>query len=510
MVWLSWGLGKFMKREDLFYLKTGTDVRGIWAGEKKNFSRREVELIARAFVIWIGKVKRLSLCNVKVAVGHDSRLSSVDFKNASIEGIINCEAKALDCGLSSTPAMFMSTIFDEFKADGAIEITASHLPYNYNGMKFFTREGGLEDDDIKEILEIAGLLESKSADWSNGKVEKVNLMEVYSKYLQEKIIEGIDKDNRTPLSGFKIIVDAGNGVGGFYAERVLKTLGADIEGSQFLEPDGNFPNHIPNPENKEAMASLKKSVLENKSDIGIIFDTDVDRVAVVDKDGVEINKNKLIALMSNIVLDENPNSYIVTDSITSTGLTNFIEEIGGKHHRFKRGYKNVINEAIRLNKEGKSCSLAIETSGHAALKENFFLDDGAYLVSKILIKFVQLRKENKDIKDLINKLIVPKGAYEYRINISSDNVKESSAAVLNELKEKIKTISYLEEDNNNYEGVRVNYNLDNDKGWFLLRSSLHEPVLALNIESDNSEDIGTVLDEIKKILQKFQFLKLNF
>lgn len=499
-----------MKRENLLYLKNGTDVRGIWTGEKKNFSTKEVELIARAFVIWLGKMKRIPLCNVKVAVGHDSRLSSVDFKNSSIEGIVNCEAKALDCGLSSTPAMFMSTIFDEFKADGAIEITASHLPYNYNGMKFFTRDGGLEEDDIKEILKVAGVLESKVTDCLSGKVEKVNLMEVYSKYLQKKIIEGINKDNKTPLSGFKIIVDAGNGVGGFYAEKVLKSLGADIDGSQFLEPDGNFPNHIPNPENKEAMASLKKSVLENKADLGIIFDTDVDRVAVVDKNGVEINKNKLIALMSNIVLDQNPNSYIVTDSTTSTGLTTFIEAMGGKHHRFKRGYKNVINEAIRLNEEGKSCYLAIEASGHAALKENFFLDDGAYLVSKILIKFIQLRKENKDITDLIENLVLPKGAYEYRINISGDDIKESSVAVLNELRETVKTRDYLEEDVNNYEGVRVNYNIDNDKGWFLLRSSLHEPVLALNIESDNSEDIKTVLGEIKKILEKFQFLKVNF
>lgn len=504
------GVVKFMKKEDLLYLNTGTDVRGIWTGENQNLSKRKVELIARAFVIWIGKMKMLPLCNVRVAVGHDSRLSSVDFKNAAIEGIVNCEAKALDCGLSSTPAMFMSTIFDEFKADGAIEITASHLPYNYNGMKFFTKDGGLEDVDIKEILNIAGLLGSKEAYDLVGKVEKANLMEVYSKYLQKKIIEGIDKDDKTPLRGLKIIVDAGNGVGGFYAKKVLKELGADIEGSQFLEPDGNFPNHIPNPENKEAMESLKKSVLENKADFGIIFDTDVDRAAVVDKDGMEINKNKLIALISSIVLDENPNSYIVTDSITSTGLTTFIEDMGGRHHRFKRGYKNVINEAIRLNDEGKSCSLAIETSGHAALKENFFLDDGAYLISKILVKFVQLRREDRDIKDLIENLIVPKGAYEYRISITGDNVREDSAAVLNELREKVKITEYLEEDSNNYEGVRVNYNLENDKGWFLLRSSLHEPVLALNIESDNSEDVRSVLGEIKKILEKFQMLKLNF
>jgi phosphomannomutase len=102
----------------------------------------------------------------------------------------------------------------------------------------------------------------------------------------------------------------------------------------------------------------------------------------------------LIALISAIILEEHSNSIIVTDSITSNGLKEFIEEkLGGVHHRFKRGYKNVINEAIRLNKEGKESYLAIETSGHAALKENYFLDDGAYLIAKILIKMAKLKLE---------------------------------------------------------------------------------------------------------------------
>lgn len=188
----------------------------------------------------------------------------------------------------------------------------------------------------------------------------------------------------------KIIVDAGNGSGGFYAEKVLKNLGADVEGSQFLDPDGMFPNHIPNPENKEAMDSISKATVNSNADLGIIFDTDVDRAAIVDSKGMEINKNSLIALISNIVLRENPGSTIVTDSVTSIGLNEYISEHGGVHHRFKRGYKNVINEAIRLNNEGISAPLAIETSGHAALKENYFLDDGAYLVSKIIINAAKM------------------------------------------------------------------------------------------------------------------------
>jgi len=185
-----------------------------------------------------------------------------------------------------------------------------------------------------------------------------------------------------PLQGLKIIVDAGNGAGGFYASQVLQPLGADTTGSQFLDPDGTFPNHIPNPENKGAMASIREAVLANQADLGIIFDTDVDRSAAVDPQGNELNRNRLIALVAAIVLREHPGSTIVTDSIISEGLTQFIADLGGVHHRFKRGYKNVINEAIRLNATGQESWLAIETSGHAAMRENYFLDDGAYLISK--------------------------------------------------------------------------------------------------------------------------------
>jgi phosphomannomutase len=136
-----------------------------------------------------------------------------------------------------------------------------------------------------------------------------------------------------PLAGMHILVDAGNGAGGFFATQVLEPLGADISGSQFLEPDGSFPNHIPNPEDPEAMAATIAAVQENGADIGIVFDTDVDRSGLVDRNGMAINKNKLIALMSAVTLRKFPGSTIVTDSVTSTGLTKFIEGLGGQHFR---------------------------------------------------------------------------------------------------------------------------------------------------------------------------------
>ncbi len=206
-------------------------------------------------------------------------------------------------------------------------------------------------------------------------------------------------------------------------DKVLKPLGADTTGSQFLEPDGTFPNHIPNPENKEAMNSICQAVVKNKADFGIIFDTDVDRVAAVDHEGNELNRNRMIALISAIVLQEHPGSTIVTDSITSDGLTQFIEQhLKGKHHRFKRGYKNVINESIRLNNSGEESWLAIETSGHGAMKENYFLDDGAYLATKLLIELAKTKLQGKLLTDLISGLQEPVESEEFRLKIKVDNL----------------------------------------------------------------------------------------
>ncbi len=313
-----------------------------------------------------------------------------------------------------------------------------------------------------------------------------------------------ESDYEKPLQGLKIIVDAGNGAGGFFAEKVLSRLGANITGSQFLNPDGQFPNHIPNPENEEAMKSICMAVIKERADLGIIFDTDVDRAAVVDHKGNPVNRNQLIALISAVILREHPGSIIVTDSITSEGLKKFIEDDhNGIHHRFKRGYKNVINEAIRLNSEGKESWLAIETSGHAALRENYFLDDGAYLVAKLLVEMAILNRHNKDLTDLIKSLEIPVESKEYRFSISEKNFVEYGKKVIQNLTEKAALVEGWEIVKPNYEGLRVRCTGNNEKGWFLLRLSLHDPVMPMNVESDFDGGIDSILKILSDLLQPF-------
>ena len=225
----------------------------------------------------------------------------------------------------------------------------------------------------------------------------------------------------------KITVDAGNGGGGFFATRVLKPLGADISASQFLEPDGMFEHHAPNPEDREAMNAISMQTVISGSDLGLIFDTDVDRSAAVDSRGREIARNGIVAMAAALVAEEHPGTTVVTDSITSRQLTEFLEkELGLKHLRFKRGYRNVINKAIELNREGIDCQLAIETSGHAALKENYFLDDGAYLATKIVIKAAKLHARGLKIDSVIEKLENPADEKEIRIPITCADFGEFS------------------------------------------------------------------------------------
>jgi phosphomannomutase len=488
-------------------LQNGSDIRGVAMtgveGENVNFGPQVVERLGKAFVLWL---MNAGYSNIKIALGMDSRISGPELRNSFIKGAISMSADVYDCGLASTPAMFMTTKSENIKATAGVMLTASHLPFNRNGLKFFTENGGLDKKDITEILELAEtgeFIKSVKA----GEVSQTCFIDEYSESLVNYIRNGAKSDSEyeKPLQGLKIIVDAGNGAGGFFAEKVLSRLGANIKGSQFLNPDGHFPNHIPNPENEEAMKSICKAVVNEKADLGIIFDTDVDRAAVVDRKGNPVNRNQLIALISAVILREHPGSIIVTDSITSEGLKKFIEDDhNGIHHRFKRGYKNVINEAIRLNSEGKESWLAIETSGHAALKENYFLDDGAYLVAKLLVEMAILKTKNQDLTDLIKSLEVPVESKEYRFSISEENFVEYGKKVIQNLTEKVALVDGWEIVEPNFEGLRVKCNRNNEKGWFLLRLSLHDPVMPMNAESVIDGGIESILKILSDLLQPFE------
>lgn len=498
---------------DKFYkqFKSGTDIRGVASegveGQSVNLTDEVVAKMADGFVLWLSE-KVSKPCNeLKISVGRDSRISGPRIAKVVTERFKRSGAEVIDCSLASTPSMFMTTV--DLGCDGALQITASHHPFNRNGLKFFTRQGGLEGKDIEAILQHAQDSNSP-AESENGSITVVDYMSDYAKGLCDKIKKEVNaEDYDLPLKGFKIVVDAGNGVGGFYADKVLSVLGADTTGSRYLDPDGMFPNHIPNPEDATAMASICEAVKEANADLGVIFDTDVDRGGAVDSKGNEINRNRLVAVAAAIALEGNEGGTVVTDSITSSGLKEFIETtLGGKHYRYRRGYKNVIDKALELNAQGINCPLAIETSGHAAMRENYFLDDGAYLCTKIIIKAAQLRKEGKDLDELTAQLKEPVESKEVRFKITEPEFRACGEKIITDLTAYAEAQEGWQIADDNREGIRVSFDKENGDGWFLLRLSVHDPIMPLNIESDSQGGVEVIYSKLYEFLKTTSGLEL--
>ncbi len=493
---------------DWNHFKSGTDIRGVACeteGKTVDLTDETVEQMAAAFAVWLADRLGKPAKELTVSVGRDSRLSGPRLRDAVVSALTAAGVTVRDCGLCSTPAMFMTTV--DLACDGAVQLTASHHPWYRNGLKFFTREGGLEGSDITAILALCA--EGRRPPKADGRVKKADYMKEYAARLRRLICEEVSAaDYEYPLAGTHIVVDAGNGAGGFYATEVLAPLGADITGSQFLEPDGHFPNHVPNPEDADAMASACAATLRAGADLGVIFDTDVDRAGCVDDHGLEINRNRLIALAAYIALEKCPGGTIVTDSVTSDGLKTFIEQtLGGHHCRFKRGYKNVIDEAIRLDQSGTPAPLAIETSGHAALKDNYYLDDGAYLITRIIILMAKLREKGRRLTDVIAALPEPVEATEQRFAILRPDFAAYGAQILRELEAYAKARGWAVAEDSR-EGVRISFGKDEGDGWLLLRLSVHDPVMPLNIESNVPGGCRMIFDRLSGFLADKTGLKL--
>ncbi|KMT32854.1 phosphomannomutase/phosphoglucomutase AlgC [Melissococcus plutonius] len=432
-------------------LQNGSDIRGIaldYQDKKANLTPKQLEKIAIGIVRWLENNVLASKCKrnqLKIGIGHDSRITADSLKQTLIDTFLHLGIQVIDFQLATTPAMFMATQFSQYNCDATIMITASHLPYYFNGLKIFTKKGGAEKKGIQYILTHHESLPGVKG----GTILTTSLLDDYADDLIHKIKVGIHTQNEKPLAGYKIIVDAGNGAGGFFVEKVLKPLGANTEGSQFLDPDGMFPNHIPNPDNEEAMHSIQASVLKQQADLGIIFDTDVDRSAIVDANG------------------------------------------------------QVINKMIELNNQGIQTELAIETSGHAAFKENYCLDDGAYVVAKLLMLLQKLAANHQTLGELIATLKQPAEVHELRFQIKANDVQTYGNQIISDLEVFIQQQKDMVIDPENEEGIRTNVFNQYGNGWFLLRMSLHEPLLVLQIENDKQTKNRHVLKTLEPFFQQF-------
>lgn len=484
-------------------LLSGSEIRGRAStadGREAVLTADVVRRIAYSFTLWLSEMTGMPPDRLVIAVGHDVRVSGPELKRAAIQGITAADSDVYDCGLCATPALLFS-MAHEPAAHGALMIAVSGGDWYVNGIKLIARGQLVRSAELEEILKRAQALTVP-----NRLVTELNLMELYCENLREMVLDRLETNVQYPLLGLHVVVDAGNGAGGFFAE-FLESLGADITGSRYLQPDGMFPDSVPNPESEEDMAAISRAVLENEADLGILFDSDCSRLAIVDQGGRAINRNRLIALTAAIILTDEPGTLFVTDSVTSSGLNRFITEWSGVHYRYKRGYHNVIAEAIRLNEEDIDCPLAIETSGHSAFRDNHFHDDGIYLATWLICEAMYRKREGLTLSSLIDELQEPVESVEIRLNIlDEDEEREASQAVIETILSHTlnETSWHLAPDNR--EGVRIAFDLAGgvDNAWFMLRLSVHDPVMPLNAESDVPGGVQTMLKALYDLLSEHE------
>ena len=444
------------------------------------------ERLGYAFALWLADRRGVSSDKLILSAGRDPRPGGEAIQQALMRGMTAADCDVYDAGVATTAAMYLTIAAGESHVDGAAMVTAGALPGGWNGFKLMTRDGGLRPEEQRESLTRA----SKTP-VPQRLVYHLDAAAAQRERLTSMIKRRLDDDVQCPLVGLFLVVSTG-GAGAFLAD-TLEELGADVV--RLDAPGGD----------------LSRAVTENEADLGLVLDADGTRVCVVDQDGRKLTGNRLIALMAAILLEEHPGATFVTDSVTSSGVARFITEWGGVHYRYKRGHRNVIQEAKRLNGENIDCPLAIETSGHAALRENFFLDDGVYLAAVVLCKALALKRNGETLSSLIAELAEPVESQEIRMRILADDYRAAAQAAIETV------LSHTLDDpewrlaSDNREGVRINFDLDGgmDNAWLLLRLSVNDKVMPLNVESDVPGGARRILKELYELLKDDDELDLE-
>ena len=437
------------------------DIRGIYPSELNEEVAFE---IGKAFIRQ-NNVK-------KVVLGHDARISSPALFKAFARGVLAEGGQICDIGQVLTECLYFAVGSYDF--DAGIMVTASHNPKEYNGFKMIKKSGNnLEMVRGKDLQ--AEVKDSGSISKENFEVEKKDFWQDYSNH----ILDFVDLSEIVPL---KIVVDASNGVAGLAIEKIQDKLPVEIISLNF-EPNGNFPNHSPNPLEAGSADKIGEVVRNEKADFGFMFDGDADRVFLVDEKGELVRADVTLLLLAKYFLQKNPGMAVAYNAICSKAVPEFIEKWGGKPVRTQVGFVNVRDGLLNAPK-GHPGIMGGELSGHYCFKDNFYMDSG--MISFLTLLQV-LSKDTRSVSEIVAELSpYPKGA---EINFKVDDKEK----VLEKVKEK-----YADGRQDFLDGITVEYK----DWWFNVRPSNTEPLLRLTIEADTQDLLDQKIKELTKIVSK--------
>ncbi len=412
----------------------------------------------------------------KVVVGRDVRLSSPALSKGLIEGLLSTGCQVLDVGVLPTPLLYFSIHL--YQVDGGVMVTGSHNPIQYNGFKLCAGLFSIYGEEIKKLYT---MIQKKDYLSGKGSLKEADPRPDYINYVKERV------EISSPL---KVVVDCGNGTAGEIVKPLFEELGVEVVGL-YLEPDGNFPHHLPDPTIPEFMKDLIEKVKEENAEVGIGFDGDADRIGAVDEKGEIIWGDKLLALFSQKVLKRLPGSSIIMDVKCSQGTVEYIEKLGGKPIVWKTGHSLIKKKMLE-----EKAPLAGEMSGHMFFKDNYLGYDDAIFSAVRLLEI--LSSSDKSLSELVKEIPTYHSTPEIRV----DCPEEEKFKVVEELKKYFKgKFPVLDVD-----GVRF----ITPEGWGLIRASNTQPILVLRFEARSKEKLEELKNMAKEKLKQFPFIPLDW
>ena len=443
------------------------DIRGI---ADKDLTDEVVEKIGRAYGTRMVRKK----CKT-VSVGRDVRLSSLRIQQAMMRGILSSGLNVIDVGVLPTPVLYFSIV--HLKTDGSVMVTGSHNPIEFNGLKMNDGMLSIYGDQIQQLRE---MVEQEDFETGSGSLTQKEIVPDYQKMLQERI------QIHRP---FKIVIDSGNGTAGPVAPDVYEALDCEVL-RLFCDPDGHFPNHLPDPTVLKYTVDLREKVVNEKADLGLGYDGDADRVGVIDEKGRIVFADQLLAILSREVLERNPGATIPFDVKCSQMLPDEIKKAGGNPLMWKTGHSLIKK---KMKEEG--APLAGEMSGHIFYKDGYFgFDDGIY-VSLRLVQF--LSSQNQSMSQIVDALPKFQSTPEIRIACPDDDKFAVVERLTKEFKKDYEVIDI--------DGARVLFG----DGWGLVRVSNTQPILVLRFEAKTDRRLTEIKNLFKQKLSRFPTVRVD-
>jgi phosphomannomutase/phosphoglucomutase len=406
----------------------------------------------------------------RIAIGYDARESSPRFCRIFIDGLTERGIDVIEIGMVPTPVLYY-TVFTK-PVDGGVMITGSHNPPDHNGFKICLGTETLFGDQIKEIGRLAAAAETRASTGisplrgiEKGKCEKLDIIDDYV----AEVVSGIRMGRRK----LRVVVDAGNGMGGVKAVPTLDRLGVEMI-QLYTEPDSTFPNHHADPTVAENLLDCIEAVTAYEADVGIAFDGDADRIGIVDETGRIIWGDELMVLLSRYVLAERPGSTVIAEVKCSQTLFDDIERHGGRPLMWKAGHS-----LIKSKMKETGAALAGEMSGHIFFADRFYgFDDATYAAARVV---EILSNTDRTLSDLLSDLPKTYSTPELRMPCPDETKFDVVAMIAHEFSKTNKVITI--------DGARIIF----DHGWGLVRPSNTQAILVLRFEADTAEH----LDEIR-------------